>query len=224
METQTFKIDNYITVPGFAIVDMGLSGNELLCYALIYGFTQDGETEFRGSLSYVSSALNVTRQNAKKILDRLVDRGAIEKKEVFFSGVKFCHYVAKKPSVVERATGCCQNSNGGVIERATNNNKDTSKDNTIDMAHPSSEFAEWWNTLCKEPKWKHKSKQALTMAMNKLAKMSEQEAIVAMKKSIEMSWQGIFPPTERDMKGVVRTRRQEGIYISDLMKNEKNRA
>ena len=137
METRKFKIDNYITVPGFAIVELGLSGNELLCYSLIFGFTQDSETEFRGSLNYVSSALNVTKQNAKKIIDRLVERGLIEKREMYFSGVKFCHYVAKRYGVAEIATGRCQNNNGGVaeiatggmVEKATNNNK---KDNDID--------------------------------------------------------------------------------------------
>lgn len=130
METRTFKIDNYITVPGFAIVELGLSGNELLCYSLIYGFTQDCETEFRGSLNYVASALNVTKQNAKKIIDRLINRGLIDKREMFFSGVKFCHYVANRHGVAEIATGGCQNSNGGVAEIATN--KDNTKDKTID--------------------------------------------------------------------------------------------
>lgn len=93
----------------------------------------------------------------------------------------------------------------------------------IEPAYNSPAFLMWWENLCKEPKWRYKSKQALTMAMNKLAKMTEQEAIVAMKKAIEMSYQGVFRPTERDMEEAVRTSRQEGIYISDLMKNEKNR-
>ena len=138
METRTFKIDNYITVPGFAIVELGLSGNELLCYSLIYGFTQDKETEFRGSLNYVASALNVTKQNAKKIIDRLIDRGLVDKREMFFSGVKFCHYVANRYGVAEKATGRCQNNNGGVAEIATGGmaesaiNK-TNRDNTKDI-------------------------------------------------------------------------------------------
>ena len=144
METaRTFKIDNYITVPGFAIVELGLSGNELLCYSLIYGFTQDKETEFRGSLNYVASALNVTKQNAKKIIDRLIDRGLIEKREMFFSGVKFCHYVANRYGVTEKATGRYQNNNtgvaeiatGGVAESVTNSTtKDKTKDIYIDKA------------------------------------------------------------------------------------------
>ena len=137
METRTFKIDNYITVPGFAIVELGLSGNELLCYSLIYGFTQDNETEFRGSLNYVASALNVTKQNAKKIIDRLIDRGLIEKREMFFSGVKFCHYVANRYGVTEIATEHTQNNNGGVAEIATGGVAKTAtyidnKDNSID--------------------------------------------------------------------------------------------
>ena len=137
METRTFKIDNYITVPGFAIVELGLSGNELLCYSLIYGFTQDKETEFRGSLNYVASALNVTKQNAKKIIDRLIDRGLVDKREMFFSGVKFCHYVANRYGVAESTTRCYQNGNGGVAEIATGGMVKTAtnindKDITID--------------------------------------------------------------------------------------------
>ena len=136
-QARTFKIDNYITVPGFAIVELGLSGNELLCYSLIYGFTQDKETEFRGSLNYVASALNVTKQNAKKIIDRLIDRGLIEKREMFFSGVKFCHYVANRYGVTEIATGRYQNNNTGVAEIATPPVTETAthidtKDNSID--------------------------------------------------------------------------------------------
>ena len=140
-QPKTFKADNYITIPGFAIVELGLSGNELVCYALVHGFTQDRETEFKGSLAYIASALNVTRQNAKKIIDRLIDRGLIEKRELFFSGVKFCTYVANRNGVAEIATGCDRNDNGSVAEIATgsvaeiatnNTNKDNSINNTID--------------------------------------------------------------------------------------------
>lgn len=121
---------------------MGLSGNELLCYSLVFGFTQDKETEFRGSLSYIASALNVTRQNAKRILDRLVEKGCIEKRELMLSGVKLCHYIANSNPVAETATGCYQNDNGvlskqqrGVIKTATHNtiidkDIDIDKDNT----------------------------------------------------------------------------------------------
>lgn len=126
-----FRIDNYITVPGFAIVELGLSGNELLCYSLIYGFTQDKETKFKGSLTYISSALNVTKQNAKKIIDRLIDRGLIDKHELFVSGVKFCHYTANREGVAETATGGYRKNNEGIAETATGSITETAPNNTI---------------------------------------------------------------------------------------------
>ena len=52
------KNDNYIAIQGFMVKDLELAGNELIAYALIYGFSQDGESQFRGSLSYVADWLN----------------------------------------------------------------------------------------------------------------------------------------------------------------------
>lgn len=132
MEPKVFKVDNHITVPGFAVVEHKLSGNDLLCYSLIYGFTQDGETEFYGSLTYVASALNITKQNAKKVIDRLLERQLLIKKEIYFSGVKFCHYVANRHGVAETATGYYQNSNGGVAETATGGMAETATHNIIE--------------------------------------------------------------------------------------------
>jgi len=134
-----FKSDNYIHVPGFAIVKLGLSGNELLCYSLIYGFTQDGESEFSGSLKYVASALNVTIQNAKKIIDRLVAKGLIEKREIYVQSVKFCKYVANSkgiaettiPPLLKQQGGIAETTKGGIIETATNNTIIDNKENTI---------------------------------------------------------------------------------------------
>ena len=133
MEAKKFNRENYIHVPGFAIVDLELSGNDLLCYSLIYGFTQDGETEFNGSLNYVASALNVTKQNAKKIIDRLIDRGLVEKREIYFSGVKFCKYVATITALLKQQRGVAETATPPGIETATNNNIDfdNNKDNNI---------------------------------------------------------------------------------------------
>ena len=66
-------------------VGKGLKGNELLLYALIYGFCQDGRSCFRGSLNYMADWLNVTRQTVINTLNLLVERGLIVK-----SGTKEC--------------------------------------------------------------------------------------------------------------------------------------
>lgn len=137
MGQKRFEAKNYITVPGFAIVDLGLSGNELLCYSLIYGFTQDSETEFRGSLAYISSALNVTRQNALRIIARLIDKGLVSKREVIEDGVRGCRYITRNKGVAKTATGCCRNSNRGVIETATGGvaERATINNNSIDISN-----------------------------------------------------------------------------------------
>lgn len=85
---------NYIVIQGWMIQDLQLSGNELLAYALIYGFSQDGEGEFKGSLSYLSSFLCVSKRNTIEILKRLVDKQLIIKKESIEGGVKRVSYVA----------------------------------------------------------------------------------------------------------------------------------
>lgn len=85
---------NYIVIQGWMIQDLQLSGNELLAYALIYGFSQDGEGEFKGSLSYLSSFLCVSKRNTIEILKRLVDKQLVTKKESIEGGVKRVSYVA----------------------------------------------------------------------------------------------------------------------------------
>lgn len=137
MAANLFKENNYIQVPGFAIVRLKLSGNELLCFSLIYGFSQDEDSEFHGSLAYIASALNTTRQSALHILERLIDKGLIVKKELIIGGVKFCHYVHNYNSVVESATGCYQNSNTPPVVESATHNKDIDIDNIDNNINPT---------------------------------------------------------------------------------------
>lgn len=137
MSGASFSVENYITIPGFAIVEHGLSGNELICYSLVWGFTQDGETEFYGSLRYIASAMNITKGSAYRILNGLIDKGLVFKTNN--EDEQFCRYKARRraESVIKMNTGCnqndnthTQNDNGGVIKMITpsNNNIDKNKD------------------------------------------------------------------------------------------------
>ena len=74
--------ENYINIQGWMINRLGLKGNELLLYAIIYGFSQDGQSEYYGSLRYVSEALSISRPTAIKIIrDLLKKRLIIRTKE-----------------------------------------------------------------------------------------------------------------------------------------------
>lgn len=70
----------YYTVQAWMVNDLNLHGNELALYAIIYGFSQDGRSEFVGSISYVMEWLGCSRPTAIKTLASLVNRGLIVKK------------------------------------------------------------------------------------------------------------------------------------------------
>jgi predicted transcriptional regulator len=72
--------------------DLQLSGNDLMVYAIIYGFSQDGESRFTGSLQYLADWCNATKSGIQKNLKNLVDAGLIEKYESFKNNIKFCEY------------------------------------------------------------------------------------------------------------------------------------
>lgn len=89
------KDENYITVQGWMINRLGLSGNDLLAYAIIYGFSQADGQYMTCSQEYIANWLNVTRVNANRILKRLVENGLVEKRLAKTKGaVKLYDYKA----------------------------------------------------------------------------------------------------------------------------------
>lgn len=75
------KDENYVTIQGWMTTGLGLKGNSLIIYAIIYGFCQDGKSCFHGSLEYLQSWTNSTRQGVINSLKSLVDGGLIIKEE-----------------------------------------------------------------------------------------------------------------------------------------------
>ena len=84
--------ENFIVVQGFMVNELELKGNELLTYAIIYGFSQDGESEFTGSLSYLQHWVGYTKKTAITTLQSLVKKGLIERRERTINNVKFNAY------------------------------------------------------------------------------------------------------------------------------------
>ena len=86
------KNENYITIQGFMVNDLKLKGNELLVYAIIYGFSQTENQNFTGSLQYLEDWTNSSKQGILNCLKSLQEKGYIEKLEKYINGVKFCEY------------------------------------------------------------------------------------------------------------------------------------
>lgn len=75
--------------------EMGLKGNELIVFAVINGFSQNGNGSFHGSLAALQEMCGIaSRQTITDILKSLVDKGFVNKTEVTLNGVKNISYSA----------------------------------------------------------------------------------------------------------------------------------
>jgi predicted transcriptional regulator len=134
--------ENYITIMGWMRNELGLKGNELLVYALIYGFSQDGDSEFNGSVAYIAEWTGSTKQTVHNALKTLCEKMLIEKKVITNKGVRYCTYrtilpVVKKfdggwsknlTGVVKKFDGGSQKIRHNNIDDNTNNNTTTNRD------------------------------------------------------------------------------------------------
>ena len=93
------KNTNYYTVHGWMINELGLSGNDLLIYAIIYGFSQDGSTEFSGSLNYLVTFINSTKPTVINCLKKLCERGLLVKTDRIINNQNFPTYSAVVPDL-----------------------------------------------------------------------------------------------------------------------------
>lgn len=60
---------------------LNLKGNELLIYAIIFGFSQTENTSYTGGLNYLCEWTNSTKQGVIKNLKSLEEKGLIIKSE-----------------------------------------------------------------------------------------------------------------------------------------------
>ena len=126
--------DNYYVIQAWMVNKLHLSGNELICYAIINGFSQDGMSLFMGSLSYLQKWMNVSQPTVIKALKSLVEKDLIIKQEVEKDKVRFCYYTINKGTKETLVGGTKETLVGGTKETLDNkdniyNNKDNNKKN-----------------------------------------------------------------------------------------------
>lgn len=74
---------NFYTVFSWMTTVLKLSGNELAVFAIIYSFSQDGKSEFIGSLNYLRKFTNTSKQTVITLLDKLQERKYIFKRQYY---------------------------------------------------------------------------------------------------------------------------------------------
>lgn len=100
-------------------------GKEADVFAVINGYSQEGQGCFFGSLAQLSQFCGIkSKTTTQKILKSLVAKGAIVKGEESHNGVRFCTYKVDKDWY-----GMPKIDMGGISENDTNNKRDININN-----------------------------------------------------------------------------------------------
>ena len=125
MAESKVRDDNFFLVSGWMLNRLNLKGVALQVFSIIYGFSQDGESFFTGSLQYLSDFTNASKPTIIKALKELVDKDYLIKIENEMNGVKFNKYKANL-LVVKNFNGGSQDSlPGGSKETLLGGSKET---------------------------------------------------------------------------------------------------
>jgi len=122
---ETMEKEYYINIQWWMAQRLKLSGNELLTYAIVYGFSQDGESAFLGSSKFVSYALRVSRPTAIKALDSLTSKGLIIKTQEKINDIVFNRYKANLQVIKDFDRPYKESLQGGSKESLQGGYKET---------------------------------------------------------------------------------------------------
>lgn len=112
------KDENYIVIHGWMLNQLNLSGTQLMLYAIIHGFSQDGHSFFTGSLKYLQVATRKSRSTVIDNLMRLEEKGLVLKFQEIVNKVTYNKYrVVRKPDGGGTETG-----RGGSTKTVPNSN------------------------------------------------------------------------------------------------------
>ena len=202
---------------------LGLSGNDLVVFALINGFSQDGQGCFYGSLSYICETCGIARRTAVYILQELVEKGLITKSETIQNGVKYVAYQvsAKSAQVVQKL-------HLGSAKIAPNNkedikiNKDTIKESKFNFKSAlvqigvSEEVADAWLQV-RKTKRATNTEIAFKAVCEEIKKsgLSPNECITI---AVQNSWQGFKAMwlEGRSFKSAPKTQKKESVFEHNL--------
>ena len=137
------KNDSYVMIPGWVINKYQLKGNMMMIYSIIYGFCQDRESNYHGSLAYLAEWTQSTRQSVSGCLKQLCEMGLIRKEEGYPNNKYYIIFEDETPKneCKDSLQGCkdslheckeslrpCKDSLHNNIEYISNNNIENNKD------------------------------------------------------------------------------------------------
>ena len=100
--------DGYVVVQPWMIQDYNLKSNELLVYALIWGFSQDEQSCFYGSVSYIMDYFSLSKNTVLSILGGLEEKGLLRKWSETVNGRPTNRYAALRPAECSAVSDGCK--------------------------------------------------------------------------------------------------------------------
>lgn len=214
MGKNSIKNENYYVVQGWMRSELGLSGNALSIYAIIYGFSQISHQEFTASISYLGEWLGVSRPTVINTLKDLVDKGYLTKESEEKNNIIYNRYTAVAPNFTSSKNfllgskiSLPQSSKEILPNNINNNTEDKKKESKRD---PEESFNGIINSSVENPVIKDAlvdfikmrklikkplTNRALKNIISKLKKLAGEDAILAtaiLDQSITNGWQDVY--------------------------------
>ena len=152
MADSKVRDNNFFMVSGWMLNHLDLKGVALQIYAIIFGFSQDGEGSFTGSLQYLCDFTNSSKNTVLKALKELTEKGYVIKTENTINGVRFCTY--KTAPVVQKLNqGGAEIALGGGSKTAPGGGAETEpnkeiKDNKSFIDKEIEEVINLYHSIC----------------------------------------------------------------------------
>ena len=209
---------SYITIPYWMRENLKLSGNELMIFAIIYGFSQDGESKFTGSAEWLADWIGSTRRTVYSILKSLKEKNLIIGEERIKKNNKFIDYKANIQH--EKISGTIGKFFSGGYENFSHHNNSIHniedikeeiykeekkksaeicyefKDGDVDDIDKFIKVLDEWFEYKRSRKSMYKTQQGVTKFIQTLIKYSNKRYELAQEIvdiSIANNYQGIFP-------------------------------
>lgn len=127
------RYTDYYVIQGWMVSGLHLKGINLTVYAIIYSFSRDHESSFKGSLTYLQGMTSVSRPTLIKALTELVELNYIIKSSKYYNNIKLNSYRVSLQVVKKFNGGSKETLQGGGKETLHNkykeyNNKRKEKD------------------------------------------------------------------------------------------------
>lgn len=134
--------DHHFIIEFFWMTKLGLKGNELRMYALIYSYSQDNQGTLFASIDYIQRRLSLkSRTSVFDIINKLIGMNLVRKIERYEGNIRLVEYeiipsiytrAENAPPVHKMDSGSTESVQGGCTESVPNNkeyyNKEILKD------------------------------------------------------------------------------------------------